>query len=390
LKTVYMDYASASPVDPRVSEAMLPYASERLGNPSSIHYLGAETREAIENGRQQVTDLINAERPGEIVFTLGATESINMALKGVAYRNADKGKHLITTTIEHMSVLNTAKFLTTRGFNVTFIPVDNFGSVDPTRIEAAMTKETTLVSVTYANGEVGTVQAIREIGKIARDHGAYLHVDGVPAVGRMAVDVRSENIDLMSMSSNDIYGPKGVGALYIRKGVKIEPLIHGGGQERGLRSGSENVPGIVGFGKAAELAKKEMTEESARLKAFRDRMIREIGSRMKGARLNGHPDKRAPNNVNFRFNYIEGEALILRLNDLGIAAATSSACSSKTLEPSHVLRGMGVPAEEAQGTLLLTMGRWTTEKDVDYVLENVPGVVDLLRKMSPLTPETEV
>jgi cysteine desulfurase len=385
-----MDYASASPVDPRASEAMLPYVSERFGNPSSIHYVGAETQEAIENGRQQVTDLINAERPGEIVFTSGATESINMALKGVAYRNADKGKNLITTTIEHMSVLNTAKSLTTKGFNVTFVPVDSFGFVDPASIEAAMTKDTTLVSVNYANGEVGTVQAIREIGKVARDHGAYMHVDGVPAVGRMAVDVRSENIDLMSMSSNDICGPKGVGALYIRKGVKIEPLIHGGGQERGLRSGSENVPGIVGFGKAAELARKEMTGESARLKAFRDRMIREIGSRTKGAILNGHPDKRAPNNVSFRFNYIEGEALILRLNDLGIAAATSSACSSKTLEPSHVLRGMGVPAEEAQGTLLLTTGRWTTEKDVDYVLENVPGVVDLLRKMSPLTPETEV
>jgi cysteine desulfurase len=385
-----MDYASASPVDPRASEVMLPYVSERFGNPSSIHYVGAETQEAIENGRQQVTDLINAERPGEIVFTSGATESINMALKGVAYRNADKGKHLITTTIEHMSVLNTAKSLTTKGFNVTFVPVDSFGFVDPASIEAAMTKDTTLVSVTYANGEVGTVQAIREIGKVARDHGAYMHVDGVPAVGRMAVDVRSENIDLMSMSSNDICGPKGVGALYIRKGVKIEPMIHGGGQERGLRSGSENVPGIVGFGKAAELARKEMTGESARLKAFRDRMIRGIGSRTKGAILNGHPDKRAPNNVSFRFNYIEGEALILRLNDLGIAAATSSACSSKTLEPSHVLRGMGVPAEEAQGTLLLTTGRWTTEKDVDYVLENVPGVVDLLRKMSPLTPETEV
>jgi cysteine desulfurase len=385
-----MDYASASPVDPRVSEAMLPYVSERFDNPSSMHYVGAETREAIENGRQQVTDLINAERPGEIVFTSGATESINMALKGVAYRNADKGKNLITTTIEHMSVLNTAKSLTTKGFNVTFVPVDSFGFVDPASIEAAITKDTTLVSVTYANGEVGTVQAIREIGKVASDHGAYMHVDGVPAVGRMAVDVRSENIDLMSMSSNDICGPKGVGALYIRKGVKIEPLIHGGGQERGLRSGSENVPGIVGFGKAAELARKEMTGESARLKAFRDRMIRGIGSRTKGAILNGHPYKRAPNNVNFRFNYIEGEALILRLNDLGIAAATSSACSSKTLEPSHVLRGMGVPAEEAQGTLLLTTGRWTTEKDVDYVLENVPGVVDLLRKMSPLTPETEV
>ncbi|MDD1768752.1 MAG: aminotransferase class V-fold PLP-dependent enzyme, partial [Methanomassiliicoccales archaeon] len=229
-----------------------------------------------------------------------------------------------------------------------------------------------------------------ELGKIAREHGAYLHVDGFPAVGRIPIAVRAANIDLMSISSNDIYGPKGVGALYIRKGVKMDPLIHGGGQERGLRSGSENVPGIVGFGKAAELAKNEMAEESGRLKTLRDRMIGEIGSRTKGAHLNGHPDRRIANNVNFRFSYIEGEALILRLNDLGIAAATSSACTSKTLEPSHVLRGMGVPPEEAQGTLLLTMGRWTTEEDMKYVLENVPGVVDLLRRMSPLSPETEV
>jgi cysteine desulfurase len=385
-----MDYASASPVDPRVTEAMLPYVSERFGNPSSIHYVGGETREAIENARRHVGDLINTEKPGEIMFTSGATESINMALKGVAYRNSDKGKHLITTTIEHMSVLNTSKFLTTRGFNVTFVPVDGYGFVDPTRIAEAFTKETTLISIAYANGEVGSVQAIKEIGKIARDSNVYFHVDGVPAVGKIPIDVRSENIDLLSLSSNDIYGPKGVGALYVRKGVKIEPLMHGGGQERGLRSGSENVPGIVGFGKAAQLAKKEMAEESAKLRSFRDRLMREIGTRTKGAQLNGHPEKRMPNNVNFRFKYIEGEALILRLNDLGIAAATSSACTSKTLEPSHVLRGIGVPAEEAQGTLLLTMGKWTTEKDVDYVIENVPGVVDLLRKMSPLTPETEV
>jgi cysteine desulfurase len=387
---VYMDYASASPVDPRVSQAMLPYFTESIGNPSSIHQIGAEARDAIEVARRQVAGLINAEKPGEVIFTSGATESINTALKGVLHRNSDRGKHMVTTTIEHMSVLNTAKYMTTRGFDVTFVPVDSYGYVDPQRIADAMVKETTLVSVTYANGEIGTAQAVKEIGKIAKEHGAYLHVDGVPAVGKMEIDVKDENIDLLSISSNDIYGPKGVGALYVKKGVKIEPLVHGGGQERGLRSGSENVGGMVGFGKAAELAKGEMAEESARLRSFRDRMISEIGSRTKGAQLNGHPEKRSPNNVNFRFNYIEGEALILRLYDLGIAAATSSACSSKTLEPSHVLRGMGVPPEEAQGTLLLTTGRWTTENDVDYVLEMVPGVVDLLRKMSPLTPESEV
>ncbi|MDD1767476.1 MAG: cysteine desulfurase [Methanomassiliicoccales archaeon] len=386
---MYMDYASASPVDPRVSEAMLPFVSERPGNPSSIHFAGAEAREAVEFARRQVAELINAENPGEIVFTSGATESINMAIKGVAFRNADKGKRLITTTIEHMSVLNTVKLLTTRGFDATLVPVDGFGFVDPARVDEAITKDTTLISVSYANGEVGSVQPIKDIGKIAREHGAYLHVDGVAAVGRTPVDVRVDSIDLMSISSNDICGPKGVGALYVKKGVKIEPLIHGGGQERGLRSGSENVPGIVGFGKAAEMAGKEMSGEIARLKKFRDRMIREIGSGTKGAHLNGHPEKRLANNVNFRFDYIEGEALILRLNDMGIAAATSSACTSKTLEPSHVLRGMGVPPEEAQGTLLLTMGRWTSDEDVNYVLENVPGIVDLLRKMSPLNPETE-
>lgn len=390
MSVVYMDYAGACPVDPRVAEEMRPYEREKYGNPSSIHSYGGEAREAVEGARQKVAELVNAERSAEIVFTSGATESINLAIKGAALRSSERGKHLITTTIEHMSVLNTVKYLTTRGFTATFVPVDSVGLADPLKVQEAITKETTLISMTYANGEVGTVQAIREIGRIARDSGAYLHVDGVPAVGRLPLDVRRDNIDLLSMSSNDIYGPKGTGALYVRKGVKIEPLIHGGGQERGLRSGSENVPGIVGFGKAAEIARLEMREEASRLTALRDRMIREIGREVKDGVLNGHPTARAPNNVNFRFKYIEGEALILRLNDLGIAAATSSACTSKTLEPSHVLRGMGVPPEEAQGTLLLTMGRWTSAEDVDYVIENVPGVVDLLRRMSPLTPEAEV
>ncbi len=368
----------------------MPFLTSRQGNPATLHFAGRESAEAVEAARKRVAGLVNAEKPAEIVFTSCATESVNLAIKGIAYRNAERGKHLVTTAIEHMSVLNTVKFLSTRGFSVSFVPVDEFGLVDPDRIKEALTKETTLVSVGYANGEVGTIQNVREMGKIARENGSYLHVDGVPAVGRVVVDVRSENIDLLSLSSNDIYGPKGVGALYVRKGVKIEPVIHGGGQERGLRSGSENVPGIVGFGKAAELARAEMGAESSRLMRYREKIIKEILARTKGTKLNGHPTKRMPHNANFRFKYIEGEALILRLSDLGIAAATSSACTSKTLEPSHVLRGMGVPAEEAQGSLLLSMGRWTTEEDVDYVIENVPGVVDLLRKMSPLTPASEV
>ncbi|MBC7107501.1 MAG: cysteine desulfurase [Methanomassiliicoccales archaeon] len=385
-----MDYASSSPVDPRVIEAMMPYFSEKHGNPSSVHQIGRESFEAIEDARRKIASLINAERAEEIIFTSGATESINLAIKGIAFRQSDKGKHIITSTIEHISTMNTVKFLSTRGFKITYLPVDEFGFVDPVAVNDAITKETILISISYANGEVGTIQNVGEIGKIARDQGISFHVDAVAAVGKLNIDVRKDHIDLLSLSSNDLYGPKGVGALYIRKGTKIEPIIHGGGQERGLRSGSENLSGIVGFGKAAEIAVKEMEVEASRLTQLRDKLIKGILEKTEKAWLNGHPSRRIPNNANFRFKYIEGESLVLRLSDFGIATATSSACTSKTLEPSHVLLAMGIPAADAQGSLLLTMGRWTRDEDVEYVIEKVPPAVDFLRKLSPLVPQEEV
>ncbi|MDH7508649.1 MAG: cysteine desulfurase family protein [Methanomassiliicoccales archaeon] len=387
---VYMDYASSSPVDPRVIETMIPYFSEKHGNPSSVHQVGRESFEALEDSRKKIASLVNAERADEIVFTSGATESINLAIKGIAFRQANRGKHIITSAAEHISTINILKFLSTKGFKITFLPVDEFGFVDPVAVNDAITKETVLISIGYANGEVGSIQNIGEIGKIARDHGASFHVDAVAAIGKLNIDVRKEFIDLLSFSSNDIYGPKGVGALYIRKGTKIEPAIHGGGQERGLRSGTENLPGIVGFGKAAEIAMREMEAETERLTRLRDKLIEGILEKTEKAWLNGHPSKRISSNANFRFKYIEGESLVLRLSDFGIAAATSSACTSKTLEPSHVLLAMGVPAADAQGSLLLTMGRWTRAEEVEYVIENVPAAVDFLRKLSPLVPQQEV
>jgi cysteine desulfurase len=286
--------------------------------------------------------------------------------------------------------MNALKFLSTKGFKITYLPVDEFGFVDPVALNDAITRETILISISYANGEVGTIQNVGEIGKIARDQGVTFHVDAVAAIGKLSIDVRKDCIDLLSFSSNDLYGPKGVGALFIRKGTKIEPIIHGGGQERGLRSGSENLPGIVGFGKAAEIAKKEMEVETSRLTELRDKLIKGILKKTENVWLNGHPTKRLPNNANFRFKFIEGESLVLRLSDFGIASATSSACTSKTLEPSHVLLAMGIPAADAQGSLLLTMGRWTQNEDVEYVIDNVPLAVDFLRKLSPLIPQGDV
>jgi len=385
-----MDYASSSPVDPRVIEAMLPYFSEKHGNPSSVHQIGRESFEAIEDSRRKIASLINAERPDELIFTSGATESINLAIKGLAFRRLDKGKHIVTSKIEHISTMNALKFLSTKGFKITYLPVDEFGFVDPVALNDAITRETILISISYANGEVGTIQNVGEIGKIARDQGVTFHVDAVAAIGKLSIDVRKDCIDLLSFSSNDLYGPKGVGALFIRKGTKIEPIIHGGGQERGLRSGSENLPGIVGFGKAAEIAKKEMEVETSRLTELRDKLIKGILKKTENVWLNGHPTKRLPNNANFRFKFIEGESLVLRLSDFGIASATSSACTSKTLEPSHVLLAMGIPAADAQGSLLLTMGRWTQNEDVEYVIDNVPLAVDFLRKLSPLIPQGDV
>lgn len=386
-KRIYMDHAAGRSVDPRVIEAMLPYMKSLCGNPSSVHSFGQEARQAIDETRTKVAELINAERKESIIFTSGATESNNMAIKGVAYRNKDRGTHIITSSIEHMSVLNPCKFLVTKGFKVTFLPVDQYGFVNLRSLEKELTSETILVSIMYANGEIGTIQPIKKISQIVHGKKAYLHVDAAAANGQVPIDVNDDGIDLLTISSNDLYGPRGVGALYIRKGTRLKPSIHGGGQERGLRSGTENLPGIVGFGTAAEIAKKEMPTESERLKKLRDKFIKGLLDTIPHSFLNGHPTKRLPNNAAVRYSFIEGESILLDLDLKGVAASSGSACTAKTLEPSHVLRAIGLKHEEAHGSLLFTLGKQNTEEEVDYVIRIMPDIVKRLREMSPLTPK---
>jgi len=329
--------------------------------------------------------LVGAPNPKSITFTSCATESNNLALRGAAMRYKDKGNHIITTSIEHMSVINPLKDLQRNGFEVTQIPVDKDGLVDPEKIKNAITEKTMLISVMYANGEVGTVQPVKEIGEIASDKKILFHVDGTAACGKVPLNVENEHIDLLTISSNDMLGPKGVGALYVKQGVRLMPFMLGGGQEFGMRSGSENIPGIIGMGKAAEIAANEMVDEGARMIRLRDRLIDSI-LKTEYTYLTGHRTKRLPNNASFRFSFIEGESIILQLNDLGITASTGSACSSKTLEPSHVLIAMGLRHEEAHGSLLLTLGRSLTDEDVDHVIDSVPKIVAKLRALSPLYP----
>lgn len=380
-----MDNSSASHVDPRVLEFMMPYFDKDIGNPSSLHSAGRKAKKALENARQNVAELVNADSPKSIVFTSGATESNNLALRGAALRYKNKGNHIITSSVEHMSVMNTLKDLQRSGFKVTHVPVDKDGLVDVERIKNEITDSTVLISIMYANGEVGTVQPVKEIGEVASDRDILLHVDGAAACGKVPVDVNKENIDLLTISSNDMYGPKGTGALYIKQGVRILPFMLGGGQENGMRSGSENIPGIIGMGKAALIARDEMIDEGARLTRMRDRLINNI-LEIEYTYLTGHRTKRLPDVASFRFSFIEGESMVLMLNELGITSSTGSACSAKTLEPSHVLIAMGLRHEEAHGSLLLTPGRYNSEEDVDHVLEHVPGVVGKLRSLSPLYP----
>jgi len=387
MRIVYMDHAAGKPVDERVLEVMMPYFTQKYGNPSSVHSFGSEARKTIDEARIRVAELLGAERTNEIIFTSGGTESNNLAIEGVAYRNKAKGNHIITSSIEHMSVMNTCKHLSKQGFEVTYIPVDKYGFVDIQALEKNITDKTILVSIMYANGEIGTVEPIGEIGEIAHGKGACFHVDAVAAAGQVPVDVQKENIDLLSISSNDMYGPRGVGALYIRTGTNILPVIYGGGQERGLRSGTENLSGIVGMGKAAEFAKAEMKTEAARLANLRDKLIKGTLDSIPESYLNGHPTERLPNNANVRFSYIEGESLILSLDMKGVACSSGSACTSKTLEPSHVLLAIGLKHEEAHGSLLFTLGKHNTEDDVKYVSDLLPDIVKRLRKISPLTPK---
>lgn len=382
-----MDCAAGVPVDTRVLEVMKPYFTEAFGNPSSVHSLGQEAKRAIEEARKRVADLVGAESKDEIIFTSGATESNNLAIKGVAYRSKNKGNHLITSTIEHMSVINTFKSLQKEGFQTTFVPVDKYGIIDVEALKKAITDQTTLISVMYANGEIGTIEPTKEIGEIAHEKGISFHVDAVAAEGQVPINVTKEHIDLLTLSSNDLYGPKGVGALYIKSGTRIQPIIQGGGQERGLRSGTEDVPSIVGMGKAAEIALREMPSENLRLARLRDKLIQGVLEKIPYSFLNGHPTKRLPNNANLRFSYIEGESLILSLDMEGVFVSSGSACTSKTLEPSHVLLNIGLAHEEAHGSLLFTLGRQTKEEDVEYIVKILPDIVKRLRMISPLTPK---
>ncbi len=387
MKRIYFDYAAAAPIDPRVIETMIPYFIENIGNPSSIYIEGRQAMRAIQDARQQVANLIGANSE-DIVFTSGSTESNNLALLGAAFHNKNARKHIITSNIEHMSVLETCKLLETQGYEVTYIHVDHEGLIDSNDIINAITDDTFLITVMYANNEIGTIQPIPEIGKIAQEKDILFHVDAVAALGKIPIDVEANHIDLMTIASNDIYGPRGVGALYIKniKNRRIQPLIHGGGQERNYRSGSENVPSIIGFGKAAEIAKKEMKSESQRLKGLRDTLIEDLLTNIPSTALNGHRTKRLPTNANIRFKYVEGESLVLNLDMEGFSVATGSACTSKTLEPSYVLMAIGLPHEEAHGSLQFALGRWTTEEDINRLLEVLPGIVKRLRAMSPLTP----
>lgn len=382
-KKIYLDYAATTPVDPRVLKEMIPYFSEKFGNTMSLHSLGQEAKEVLENSRWIVANFIGA-RLDEIIFTSSATESNNLALKGVALANKDKRNHIIISAIEHPCVLESAKWLETQGFRITEVKVDKYGLVDPDDVKKAIKKETILVSIMHANNEIGTIQPIKEIGKICKEKGIYFHTDAVQSLGKIEVNVDKLNVDLLSASSHKIYGPKGVGFLYVRKGTKILPILHGGGHEFGLRSSTVNLPGIVGFAKAIEICQKEMNKESERQKKLSDKLIRGILEKIDGSRLNGHPIKRLPNIVNFSFDKVEGEALVLRLDMEGIFVSTGSACASAKLKASHVLLAIGLSPVLAHGSIRFSLGRWTKEEDIDYVLKILPKVVENLRKISPI------
>jgi len=383
MKKVYLDYAATTPTDPIVVSAMQPYFFEKFGNASSLHAYGQEAKKAIEDSRESLAGFINA-KPEEIIFTSGGTESDNYALLGAAYALEKKGNHIITSVIEHHAISEPAKFLEKKGFKVTYLLVDKDGLVSPDDLKKAITDKTILISVMHANNEIGTLQPIAQLGKIAREKGIYFHTDAVQTVGHIPIDVDQLNVDILSLSAHKFYGPKGVGALYVKKGIRIDTFLRGGDQERGRRASTQNTTGIVGLGKAVELCQKQMASEIKFQSSLRDRLIKEIPARVPEVRLNGHPAKRLPNNVNFSIKYIEGESMLLSLDLLGIACSTGSACTSSSLEPSHVLLAIGLDHETAHGSLRITLGRWTKESDIDYLLEKLPQVVQKLREMSPL------
>ncbi|MEN6290833.1 MAG: cysteine desulfurase NifS [Methanobacterium sp.] len=380
---MYMDHSATSPVDPEVFEVMKPYFVDNFGNASTLYSLGRDARKAMEAAREQVASLIGA-KPEEVIFTSGGTESDNIAIKGTAYRLKNKGNHIITSAIEHPAVRETCKYLEKNGFEVTYLPVYEEGIVRVSDLEDAITDKTILITTMHANNEIGTIQPISEIGKIARENKIYFHTDAVQTVGKIPVNVEEMNVDMLSLSAHKVYGPKGIGALYVKKGVRLEPIIHGGGHEKGLRPGTENVSGIVGLGKACELAEKNLLDDAKYITNLRDKLIDGILDSVEQSYLDGHRTKRLPNNVNLRFTGIEGESLVLHLDSKGVAASTGSACSSKSLEPSHVLLALGLEHVEAHGSLRLTLGKENTEEEVDYVITAVKEVVETLRKLSPL------
>jgi cysteine desulfurase len=380
---VYMDHAATTYTKPEVLEAMMPYFTEQFGNASSIYNFGRRSKAAIEEAREKVAKALNA-LPDEIYFTGGGSEADNWAIKGVAFANRNKGNHIITTKIEHHAVLHTCEYLEKQGFDVTYLDVDEYGLINLEDLKNAITDKTILITIMFANNEIGTIQPIAEIGKIARERGIYFHTDAVQAVGNVEIDVKEMNIDMLSLAGHKFYGPKGVGALYIRKGVKIDNLIHGGGQERKRRAGTENLPGIVGLARAIELATSNIEEHNRKIKSMRDRLLKGIMDKIPYTKLNGHPEKRLPGNINVSFQFIEGESLLLLLDHYGICASTGSACSSGSLDPSHVLMAIGLPHEIAHGSLRLSLGDLNKEEDVDYVLEVLPQIVQRLRDMSPL------
>lgn len=382
-KSIYLDHAATTYVKKEVLEEMLPYFTEAFGNPSSIYKQGREAKKAIEDSRETVAKAIGASAR-EIFFTASGSESDNWAIKGIAYSNVKKGKHIITSQIEHSAVLNVCKQLETEGFKVTYLPVDENGLVSLTDVEKAITSETTLITIMFANNEIGTIQPIEEIGKLAKSKGVLFHTDAVQAIGNIAVNVNDLNVDLLSLTAHKFYGPKGVGALYVRKGVKIAPIINGGHQERGKRAGTENVAGIVGLAKAIKLATEGMEDYNKKLIELRDKTIDDIMEKIPYVRLNGDRKKRLPGNVNISFQFIEGESLLLMLDMKGIAASSGSACTSGSLDPSHVLLAIGLPHEIAHGSLRITFGEKNTDEDVTYLIDSLVPIVNRLREMSPL------
>ena len=389
MKRIYLDHAATTPVDPAVVEVMVSSLKDNFGNPSSVYAEGRAAKKSIDAARAQVAKAINAD-PREIFFTASGSEADNWAIKGIAMKNQAKGNHIITTKIEHHAILHTCQYLEKHGFEVTYLPVDKDGLISLEDLRNAIRKETILVSIMFANNEIGTIEPIKEIGEIVKEKGIVFHTDAVQALGNIEIDVKDLNVDLLSVSAHKIYGPKGIGALYIRKGLPIDNLIHGGGQERKKRAGTENTPEIIAFGKAAELASEQLETNINHMKTLRDQLIKGVTERIPKVRLNGHPQKRLPGNANFCFEYIEGESILLSLDIIGIAGSSGSACTSGSLDPSHVLLAIGLPAGIAHGSLRLTIGKSTTPEDIDYVVDNLVDIIQRLRAMSPIDADNPI